>query len=97
MTEAILTGIAAVLFNGAVVSWVYKVMQSNIENQRLYFEREVKDLRAQIDTLRNSESRWIQKYKQIYEHFRTHKGCSKSGECSAWSSYLEKINNDSLL
>ena len=89
--------VLALIINMGVIGWVYKVMQSNIENQRLYFEREVSDLRAQIDVLRNSESRWIQKYRTMYEHFRAHKGCGKDGKCQAWDSYIDKINGEGLV
>ena len=94
MSETIIMSVLALIINMGVIGWVYKVMQSNVENQRIYFEREVKDLREQINVLRNSESRWIQKYRQIYEHFRLHSDCEKGGVCKAWESYIQKVNSD---
>lgn len=96
MTETMLLSAVALMINMGVIGWVYKVMQSNIENQRVYFEREVKDLRSQIDVLRNSESRWIQKYRVMYEHFRQHRDCKHGGSCTAWETYIEKIDREGL-
>lgn len=96
MTETILLSVAALIINMGVIGWVYKVMQSNVENQRIYFEREVRDLRDQISVLRNSESRWIQKYRTMYEHFRQNRECEKCGSTSVWDSYVDKLNNDHL-
>lgn len=97
MTDAIMLSAVALIINMGVIGWVYKVMQSNVENQRIYFEREVKDLREQISVLRNSESRWIQKYRTMYEHFRMHRECKHGGNCGVWDSYLEKINDEGIV
>ena len=97
MIETVISSALAVIINIGLIGWVYKVMNSNIEAQRLYFEREVKDLREQIVELRNSESRWIMKYRTMYEHFRTHKGCGKDGKCGAWDSYIDKINQEGII
>jgi uncharacterized membrane-anchored protein YhcB (DUF1043 family) len=101
MTENITISLVALLVNAGIIGWVYKVMQSNIENQRVYFEREVRDLKEeiasqqrQIENLSTSESRLKQKYRIMYEHFRLHKECKHGGNCGAWDSYIEKVNNE---
>lgn len=96
MVETVIGSVVGLVINIGLIGWVYKVMQANIDAQRLYFEREVKDLREQIIELRNSESRWILKYRTMYEHFRQHKDCLNGGVCNAWESYIEKINKEGI-
>lgn len=91
MTAIILTA-ASFFVNGGLLAWVYKVMESQMKIQKENFQHEILQLRAEIEGLRRSESRFIEKYKMIYNHFRTFKCPKNPGErCKGYEAYMEEL------
>lgn len=92
----IATASATFLVNGGLITWVYKVMNDQMKAQKSNFEHQITQLRAEIDGLRQSENRFIQKYKFIYNHFRTFKCANNNdgGKCNAFDAYMDKLEQE---
>lgn len=85
--------IFSVLTTIGLVSWVYKVLIKIIEEVRL----ENDNLKKEVEKLKQSESRWFQRYYSLVNIIQKNKYCNGAKSCIIYESYLEKAEKDGIV
>ena len=85
--------IFSVLTTIGLVSWVYKVLIKIIEEVRL----ENSNLKQEIEKLKQSESRWFQRYYSLVNIIQKNKHCRDGQSCRAYEAYIEKAEKDGII
>ena len=87
MSEAsILISAVALLTSVGLTGWVYKVMNTRIEF-----------LKEDIDKIKRSETRWMQKYKQLLAIIMNNKKCSNGSKCNVYAEYIRLTDEEGIL
>lgn len=85
--------IFSVLTTIGLVSWVYKVLIKIIEEVRL----ENSNLKQEVEKLKQSESRWFQRYYSLVNIIQKNKHCNDGKSCKVYEAYIEKAEHEGIV
>lgn len=92
MTTLLGTIFSALLSIG-LTAWVYKVLMTIIKEVK----EENSKLKIEIEQLKQSESRWFQRYQGLVNLILKHKQCKNGDSCAVYEKYVEKAESDGIL
>lgn len=76
----------ALLLSVGLTTWVYKIMETRIQF-----------LKEDIEKLKNSEGRWIVKYRKVAQLILKHRECSPGNPCKIHEEYVKMIEEDGII
>lgn len=76
----------ALLLSVGLTTWVYKIMETRIQF-----------LKEDIEKLKNSEGRWIIKYRKVAQLILSRKECSAGSPCKVHEEFIKMIEDEGLI
>jgi hypothetical protein len=83
---SILIASIALISSVGINAWTFKIMETRIQF-----------LKEDIEKLKNSEGKWIVKYRRLVQLILKHRECTPGKECVIHKTYIDTIEDEGVI